>query len=137
MDAKQKKEKLLEAEAQNKDAQALAAETKREAERLRREVEDAELTAASEASMQQVQPKSNGHPPPQTAQQDASPYEMGIPSYNYGVPKPQPTANNGGYGGTAYGGYNNGDFNPSVMGSGGVSIPTPAGGDDPYGNPFQ
>lgn len=66
-DAKEKQEKLMAAQAEANDAQAFAMETKREAERLRQEVEDAEIAAASAASMQEVSapasksaPQSNG-----------------------------------------------------------------------------
>ena len=52
MDARDKKEAMLQAQAQVKDAEALVTATKREAERLNKEAEDAQMSAAAAASMQ-------------------------------------------------------------------------------------
>ena len=52
MDARDKKDALLQAQAQVKDAESLAVATKREAERLNKEAEDAQMAAAAAASMQ-------------------------------------------------------------------------------------
>lgn len=110
------------------DAQALAQDTKREAERLRQEAEDAEMKAALAASMQKqapapAPPVSNGYP---------TKASVG-PSHGYS--QPQPPTNDGGYGSQPYG--MGGGFDSNVMGSGGASIPTPSGADDPYSNPFE
>jgi hypothetical protein len=51
MDARDKKEAMLNAQAQVKDAESLATATKREAERLFKEAEDAQMSAAAAASM--------------------------------------------------------------------------------------
>jgi hypothetical protein len=56
MDARDKKDAMLVAQAQVKDADSLAMATKREAERLLKEAEDAQMSAAAAASMQE-QPK--------------------------------------------------------------------------------
>jgi hypothetical protein len=56
MDARDKKDAMLVAQAQVKDAESLAMATKREAERLLKEAEDAQMSAAAAASMQE-QPK--------------------------------------------------------------------------------
>lgn len=53
MDARDKKDALLLAQSQVKDAESLAVATKREAERLNKEAEDAQMSAASAASMQE------------------------------------------------------------------------------------
>jgi hypothetical protein len=52
MDARDKKDAMLLAQSQVKDAEALALATKREAERLNKEAEDAQMSAAAAASMQ-------------------------------------------------------------------------------------
>lgn len=52
MDARDKKDALLLAQSQLKDAESLAMATKREAERLNKEAEDAQMSAAAAASMQ-------------------------------------------------------------------------------------
>lgn len=52
MDARDKKDALLLAQSQVKDAESLAMATKREAERLNKEAEDAQMSVAAAASMQ-------------------------------------------------------------------------------------
>ena len=52
MDARDKKDAMLLAQSQVKDAESLALATKREAERLNKEAEDAQMSAAAAASMQ-------------------------------------------------------------------------------------
>ena len=144
-DAKEKNDKLMAAQAELKDSESLAKDTKREAERLRHEVEEAEIAAASHASMQDSKPpqptppvpQTNGYPggppayggvPPPPPQQQPyyggqSPYSGQSPYGVYGQPPPPPAQD--GYG-----------YNPNVMGSGeGLSIPTPQAGD--YDNPFS
>jgi hypothetical protein len=51
MDARDKKDAMLNAQSQVKDAESLAMATKREAERLFKEAEDAQMSAAAAASM--------------------------------------------------------------------------------------
>lgn len=126
-DARDKKDAFLEAQSQANDASALANETKKEVERLRKEAEDLELKAASAASMQ----KPVSAPAPSVANGFAT------QPFSYGFAGGGPSIT------TAYGGnepYDNGAFNANVMGSGGVSIPTPVAAattaNDPYGNPF-
>jgi len=144
-DAKAKKDKLMEAQSQLNDAQALASETKAEADRLRREVEEAEIKVASAASMQHHAPPTsapaptlpinNGNGfPSQPVAPDASPYGMGTaPFPSYGMEQKP---------GEPFGGHEapHDTFNSNVMGSGGFSIPIPAATttspDDPYSNPF-
>lgn len=141
MDARDKKEKLMHVQAQVKDAEALASATKKEAEKLNKEAEDAQMQAASMASMQQ-QPHPNPTPPPPSMQEQKQPPppQVGLNGYppqssgmpmSYGMGQAPSNSNNneGGFGG----------FDANVMGSGGSSIPTPAngGGDDPYSNPFE
>ena len=53
-EATAKRDNLMQAQSQANDSQALAMDTKNEAERLHKEVEDAEIAAASAASMQDV-----------------------------------------------------------------------------------
>eukprot|EP00977_Amphora_coffeiformis_P011031 scaffold2633_cov156-Amphora_coffeaeformis.AAC.11 len=146
-DAKEKQEKLMAAQAEANDAQAFAMETKREAEKLRQEVEDAEIAAASAASMQETNPvpappQSNGYnpgsaEPPSYGKPPPNPYYGGgsngpPPSYGYGQPPQPPQQQQPSGGQQQFGGYG---YNPTVMGSGGgMSIPTPTG--DAYDNPF-
>jgi hypothetical protein len=107
------------------DANALAKETREEADRLQKEAEDAELKAASAASMKEVQPRepaTNGYP---SAAETKVPYMGAASSSPMGA----------GFGGQPMSMMVNTDYNPSVMGGGGIEIPTP--GDDPYDNPFS
>ena len=138
MDARDKKEKMMKVQAQVKDAEALAEATKREAEKLHKEAEDAQMQAAAAASMQQHQPPppsmQNQQPPPQKISSNGYPSKQAMPSYGTGE-TPMPS-HEGGFGGQPLGG----GFDSKVMGSGGLAIPTPAtngGADDPYSNPFE
>jgi hypothetical protein len=162
-EAKSKREQLLAVQSQANDAQALTLETKREAEILRNEAEDAEVRVVSAASMEHSQP-SNGYrtqsdsdpsygmgqgksyysqPSSPPAQDGFNGQPLGGNSGGYGAPPP---AQSGGYGAPppVQGGYddqsfgaNSGGYNNAVMGGGGgMDIPTPSGNDDPYSNPF-
>lgn len=152
-DAKQKKDNLLQVQSQVKDAEALASATRSEAEKLRKEAEDVQLQAATAASIKQAEEQQqqmqkappapappNGYttlPPASTPSygqpmmQNQPPTSaldnpgFGVPQ-SYGMGAPSAPAQQPQYGG----------FNANVMGSGGVGIPTPSGGDDPYANPF-
>lgn len=147
-EAKSKKDQCLAVQAQVKDADILAQQTKQEADRLRQEAEEAEMRIASAASMQQQAPApaSNGHaeksfasagfgaPPPSAGMGQAPPNTM-APMMGQAPPamgQAQP------YYAMAPAPYS-GAFDNGVMGGGnGVSIPTPAAQDsqDPWGNPF-
>ena len=118
-------------QAQVKDAEALVAQTKKEAERLNKEAEDAQMQAAAAASMQQqqLQPKQAAAQPPLMMQQPTSNGYAHSVSPSYGMPPP---SQDGGFGGPPLGG----GYDSSVMTSGGMGIPTPANADDPYSNPF-
>ena len=134
MDAREKKEKMMLVQAQVKDAEALVAQTKKEAERLNKEAEEAQMQAAAAASMQQQQqqhqPKqSTPLPQPPSMQQPTSNGYSHSSMPSYGMP---PSNQDGGFGGPPLGG----GFDSSVMTSGGMGIPTPANADDPYSNPF-
>ena len=138
-DAKEKQEKLMAAQAEANDAQALAMETKREAEKLRQQVEEAEIAAASAASMQDTAPtpapQSNGYgAPAEPTSYGSSPYygdSGGNVPYSYGQPPDPPQHPNGSH--PPYGGHS---YNPNVMGSGGgIDIPTPT--NYSYDNPFS
>ena len=128
-DFNQTKAKVMSIQAQLKDAEALAADTRKEAERLRKEIEDSEVRVASEASMQQSQSApasySYGAPPPtsdygMTSTLDAAP--------SWFLQSQTPSAATNGDGG----------FDSNVMGGGGFSIPEPVSGSaDPYSNPFE
>jgi hypothetical protein len=67
MDARDKKEAVLQAQAQVKDAEALVIATKQEAERLNKQAEDAQMSAAAAASMQDQPKVMSPQPPPYTA----------------------------------------------------------------------
>lgn len=137
-DARQKKESLLEVQAQVKDAEALALATRQEAEKIQKRAEDAQVQAATAASMQPNATNDNPDPrqpvaPIHGSQQGAyGPTDPQFftghsgPSYN---PVNQPT----GYGV----GQHQSGFNANVMASGGgFAIPTPQN-DDVYSNPFS
>lgn len=115
----------MQAQSQLNDATALAKDTKAEVERLTKEIEDAEISAASAASMEsapqqhQPQPSSQAyHPPAESQPQQYGGYSEESP---FGV----------------MGGPSHSPYNPSVMGGGGFEIPTPsAAAYDLYENPF-
>jgi hypothetical protein len=159
-DAKKKKEQFLAAQSQANDTQAIAMQTKQEAEKLRSEAEESEMRAAAAASMEHTH-STNGHPdqaksapsynsqPPSSAynsQPSAQSYNTQPPAPAYNTQPPAQSYNTGQYntsqppvlsigGGNfeaqSYGGMN-GAYNPAVMGGGGggSSIPTPS--NDPY-----
>jgi dihydrodipicolinate synthase/N-acetylneuraminate lyase len=52
LEAREKKDAMLQAQSQVKDAESLAMATKREAERLNKVAEDAQISAATAVSMQ-------------------------------------------------------------------------------------
>lgn len=126
LDAKDKKDAFLQAQSQVNDAQSLASETRRETERLRKAAEDLDIKLASAASMQK--------PAPPSAPSASNGFPSKAPSYGFGTLPPTRPASNDGFGSQSYG--VNGGFNANVMGNRGLSIPTPSGADDPYGNPF-
>jgi hypothetical protein len=122
-EARDRKDAFLEIQSQLNDATSLASETKTEVERLRKAAEDLELEAASAESMQK-----SAQPAPSAAPATNG-YGMPLPSYGFSA---APSGNDpfaGNSMGTGQG------FASNVMGSGGMSIPTPSG-NDPYANPF-
>ena len=134
-EAKDKKEALLQAQAYVKDAEVLATSTRQEAERLRKEADDAQMRAATNASMQQNQQSARPAQGPGLSSNYNSngyfPEPSEAPLYSFNKPESDtgPAAN---FGGPPH----DGGFSSNVMGSGGgIDIPTPSG-DDPYSNPF-
>ncbi|GKY99291.1 hypothetical protein MPSEU_000884200 [Mayamaea pseudoterrestris] len=131
-DSNQKKTKVLQIQAQLKDAEALASDTRKEVERLRREVEDSEVQVASAASMQHQQSLSApSYGAPLNDYGGASPTTMSAaPSWFPQTNQSAPVTNGDG---------SMGGFESHVMGGGGgYDIPEPVTGDaDPYGNPFE
>ena len=127
-DANQKKNKVMQVQARLKDAEALANDTRREVERLRSEVENAEIQVASAASMQQpsndygsVSHMGNNNTTGSTF--DSSPAWF---QPNQSAPMTSNFNGDSGYGG----------FDSSSTGGDGYSVPTP-GDTDPYSNPFE
>lgn len=119
----------MQAQSQLNDATSLAKDTKAEAERLTKEIEDAEISAASAASMESAPQQ---HQPPPSSPQ---PY---YPPAESQASQPQQY---GGYSGESSFGameaQSNSPYNPSVMGGGGIEIPTPSAATyDMYDNPF-
>jgi len=138
-EAKSAKEKVLAAQAQLNDAQALAAVTKAEADKLRKEAEDAEIKVASAASMQQSQPVAQPAPAPVQQQMHPTRTNGGTngfpPQYSsdpWGMDQSKPNSmgeDSGGFG-EPLGGHEGQGFNSAAMGSGGFSIPAPPGAND-------
>jgi len=135
-----KKQEFLQLQSQLNDAQALATETKREAEKLRKEAEDKEIQAAAAASIANAQQPAppqpaaptnvygalnNGIQPTMLEQHKPPIYD--VPGGAAAAMNGQPTEVVAGNGSAGYGGgdYSNG-FNPSVMGGGNsleISVP--------------
>lgn len=156
-DAQEKKKQFLAIQSQVNDAQAVALETKREAERLKQEAEQAELNIASLASLeQQPAQTSNGGGVGQSGLNTGGGFGQGLggsfgstngyqtqPSASgYGGYHHEKPDSGSGFGGGAMG-YQGG-FAPNVMVRGGeddrLSIPSPdelkeVG--DVYSNPFS
>lgn len=132
-DARDKKDAMLLVQAQVKDAESFAVATKKEAERLNKEAEEAQMSAASAASMQDRSPPpaTNGYPK-QAPSYGGPPAAHSADTGAYGMASSTPSSDVG-FGGSPLGG-----FDANVMGGGGgLSIPTPSGVDDPYSNPFE
>jgi hypothetical protein len=140
-EAKTRKDKLMQSEAQVREAQSLAQETKAEAERLRKELEEAYVQAATAESRLTAQPPStNGYAMP-----TASAATSMAPSYHQHEskqPSYPPLQQNTGWNPSVMGGGGGGGMeipdlsNSHVMGSGSLEIPTPSNNDHDYGNPF-
>jgi hypothetical protein len=126
MDARDKRDALLQVQSQVKDAEALAIATKKEAESLRKEAEDAEMQATVAASMQQQQEHHSAPALHVPSSQNGNGYSF---AHNEPGIKP-PHIHNTGFGGPPH------EFDSNVMAGGGHSIPAPSGYDDPYSNPF-
>lgn len=126
-DARTKRDAFMQAQSQLNDATSLAKDTKSEVERLAKEIEDAEIVAASAASMESA---------PQQ-------HHSQLPAQPYYPPAESQTPQSQQYGGYpeessfgVMGGPSNSAYNPSVMGGGGFEIPTPSATYDIYENPF-
>jgi hypothetical protein len=116
-DAKKKKEQFLAAQSQANDTQAVAMQTKQEAEKLRSEAEEAEFRAAAAASMRHT-PSTNGHPT-QAVSAPAYSSQPSAPSYNTGqYNNSQPPVAMGGAPAYSTGQYNN--LQPPVQSMGGA-----------------
>lgn len=117
----------MQAQSQLNDATSLAKDTKAEAERLAKEIEDAEISAASAASMESAPQQHQPQPPHQ-------------PYYPPAERQPPQSQQYGSYPGEnsfgVMGAPSNSSYNPSVMGGGGLEIPTPTAAYDVYDNPF-
>lgn len=127
-DARTKRDAFLQAQSQLNDATSLANDTKAEVERLAKEIEDAEISVASAASMESAPQQNQPQPPSQ-------------PYYPPAESQPPQRQQYGGYSEDSsfgvMGGPSNSAYNPSVMGGGGFEIPTPsAAAYDLYENPF-
>lgn len=128
-DAAEKKKQFMDMQTQANNAQALALETRREADRLRQEAEQKEIEAAQAASLAQSQPVEHTHMPAQAA----------VPGF-----AAQPASNGGGYGGfggsqpqhhkqpSDYGGFGGGFgiMGGTVGDSSAWGIPSPGGSDN-------
>jgi hypothetical protein len=132
------KESLLQVQAQVKDAEALASLTRQEAEKLQKRAEDAQVEAATAASMQQYPPASSNPTPPMQlstigGSSGPSQNQYAVPPNPYLASPPVNPSNS--YPEYGFAQQSTG-FDSNVMSnSGGFSIPTPQN-DDLYGNPF-
>ena len=126
LDAQEKKDGFLQIQSQINDAREFASQSRKEVEKQSKRVEDLEIKAASAASMQKQAPAAS--PPASNG------FLNQAPVYGFGtLPTRRPSTND------AFGAVptnHGGGFTSNVMGGGGISIPTPTGVDDPYGNPF-
>ncbi len=142
-DAQEKKKQFLAIQSQANDAQAVALQTKREAERLKQEAEQAELNVASLASLEQ-QPSNGGVTQSvgvSFGEENGYQARTDYGGYHH-QDKPDPAHSSGrGFMGGAMG-YQGG-FAPNVMvrgGDDGLSIPSPEELKDvgeAYSNPFS
>ena len=142
----EKRKHFMEMQMQANNAQTIAMETKREAERLRQEVEQGELALAAAESVQDTQPAPAPAPEPAPVEEPtqtpgglpgAGLYGGGLPPLGTAGGLPPLGTGPGLAAPPSYEGFGN------IMGgtgSSGTSIPTPqaGGGDasDPYSNPF-
>lgn len=138
-DAKEKKDKLMQAQSQVKDSEVIAKQTRQEADRLNREAEEAEMAAASAASREHAR-NQESHQTQVKTSYGYLPQSYTNASGQYAYQEAQSEANQGSYSFQQAQQYQNYTQPPSseynsVMGGGGIEIPTPK--DDPYGNPFE
>lgn len=135
-EAGERKKHFMEMQMQASNAQTLAMETKRDAEKLRQRAEQAELDLAAAESAREAQQTSTATTVPSEA--------------NNNLGYQEPKVENGesfGYGGSLSMGYGNGappggygGFGGGIMGGSGgpgISIPTPQAGAESYNNPFH
>jgi len=132
----------MDMQTQANNAQALALETRREADRLRQEAEQKEIEVAQAASLAQNQPMEHTQMhAPVAAQNDGG----------YGFAAPPATSNGGGYGGgfpasqpqhhkqpSDYGGFGGGfGIMGGTSGDGAAwGIPSPGGSENGDAHPF-
>lgn len=156
-DATELKKRFMAVQTQAHDAATVAAETRRESNRLKNEAEKAEIEMASAASLREQQkkapepapaPSNNGYGMPPQSDYGAGPYGGAPPAYGQAPPANQGYYGGGGYPNTGYGqpmnggGYGGGGYSENVMGGGGQAfdIPSPqnfqAPPADGYANPF-
>jgi hypothetical protein len=152
-DAAELKKRFMAVQTQAHDAAILAAETRREAERLKNEAEKAEIEMASAASLREQEkkpaPSNNGYSMPPHSDYDADPYRGAPPAYGQAPPSNHGYYGGGGYPNTGYGppmnggGYGGGGYAEGVMSGGGhaLDLPSPqnfqqAPPADGYTNPF-
>ena len=126
-DAAEKKKQFLDMQTQANNAQALALETRREADRLRQEAEQKEMEFAQAASLAQSQPTDQPHMPAPVAASNGGGFAA--PPQHHKQP-------------SDYDGFGGGfGIMGGAAGDGGWSIPTPPGSQNgdaaaAYGNPF-
>eukprot|EP00934_Nitzschia_sp_Nitz4_P000652 Nitzschia sp. Nitz4//scaffold88_size82704//79177//82405//NITZ4_005308-RA/size82704-augustus-gene-0.81-mRNA-1//1//CDS//3329559542//652//frame0 len=133
-DAQDIRKRFLVIQGQAKDASAIAIQTRKEAEKLRKEAEQAEIDMVSAASLRDQQKADQQGPPPQQpggmgyGAPPQAPYGgYGAPPQGYGQPPQygQPPASDHGFNAGAMGGGGNYGFAP----------PSQYGQQPAYGNP--
>eukprot|EP00541_Cyclophora_tenuis_P006082 CAMPEP_0116565754 /NCGR_PEP_ID=MMETSP0397-20121206/14068_1 /TAXON_ID=216820 /ORGANISM="Cyclophora tenuis, Strain ECT3854" /LENGTH=475 /DNA_ID=CAMNT_0004092551 /DNA_START=35 /DNA_END=1462 /DNA_ORIENTATION=- len=147
-DAAERKKHFMEMQTQASNAQTLAMDSKRQADKLRQQAEQAELDLAAAESAKEAQQSSAPAPVQATGttsgdygfgnQTEPSPY--GGLSLGFGNGAPASSEGFGGFGSGIMGG--SGDSGGGIMGGSGgsgISIPTPQAGADSYNydNPFK
>lgn len=133
-DAAEKKKQYMDMQTQANNAQALALETRREADRLRQEAEQKEIEAAQAASLSQSQPVEQTHMPATPQVQTSNGGGFGVPPNGAGFVAPpmhhkQPSD---------YGGFGGGfGIMGGTSGDGAAwGIPSPTGSQNGDANPF-
>ena len=135
LEAKAKKDELLQVQGQANDAQALAMETRMEADQLQRSAEEAEIAQAAANSLKQQQPPPQALAPPPTTNGDSAPPPQQPKTFLPPAHQAQPFGNGNGNDHSD----ESASFNPNVMSnsSRGFSIPDPTGTSEEFSNPFS